>query len=54
MIDNITPHRSSEYDSKVRKTIPFYEHFHMETINLVKTVNPGVKKWLDTGCGTSI
>ena len=52
MIDNITPHRSSEYDSKVRKTIPFYEHFHMETINLVKTVNPGVKKWLDTGCGT--
>jgi tRNA (cmo5U34)-methyltransferase len=52
MIDNITPHRSSEYNDKVKKTIPFYENFHLETINLVQTINPGVKKWLDNGCGT--
>ncbi|MDP3012008.1 MAG: class I SAM-dependent methyltransferase [Candidatus Hydromicrobium sp.] len=52
MIDNKTPHRSSEYDLKVRKTIPFYEFFHEETINLIKTIKPNVKKWLDTGCGT--
>jgi len=52
MIDNKTPHRSSEYDIKVRKTIPFYEFFHEETISLIKTINPNVKKWLDTGCGT--
>ena len=52
MIDNKTPHRSSEYDCDVRKTIPFYEFFHEETINLIKTINPNVKKWLDTGCGT--
>jgi len=51
MIDNIIPHRSSEYDSKVKKTIPFYENFHLETINLVQTIDPNVKKWLDTGSG---
>ena len=52
MSDNKTPHKSSEYDCKVRKTIPFYEFFHEETINLIKTIKPNVKKWLDTGCGT--
>ena len=50
--DNKTPHKPSEYDCKVIKTIPYYECFHQETINLVKTIKPGVKKWLDTGCGT--
>jgi len=50
--DNKTPHRSPEYDEKVRKTIPFYKCFHLQTIDLVKTIKPDVKKWLDTGCGT--
>jgi tRNA (cmo5U34)-methyltransferase len=50
--NNKTPHKSSEYDEKVRKTIPFYECFHHQTIDLVKTIKPGVKKWLDAGCGT--
>jgi tRNA (cmo5U34)-methyltransferase len=50
--DNKTPHKSSEYDIKVRRTIPFYECFHQQAIDLIKTVNPDVKKWLDTGCGT--
>ncbi len=49
--DNATPHSSGEYDEKVRKTIPFYDAFHDETIELVKAVgNPAL--WLDTGCGT--
>jgi tRNA (cmo5U34)-methyltransferase len=52
MSDNKTPHKPSEYDYDVRKTIPYYECFHQETISLVKTINPGVKRWLDTGCGT--
>jgi len=52
MSDNETPHKSSEYDEKVRKTIPFYKCFHLQTIDLVKTIKPDVKKWLDTGCGT--
>jgi len=50
--DNKTPHKSSEYDIKVGKTLPFYECFHLQTIDLVKIVKPDVKKWLDTGCGT--
>jgi tRNA (cmo5U34)-methyltransferase len=51
-VDNTTPHNSSEYDEKVRKTIPFYECFHDETVDLVKTLKPDVRVWLDTGCGT--
>jgi hypothetical protein len=45
-VNNKTPHESSEYDSGVRKTIPFYECFHEETINLIKTINPNVKNGL--------
>lgn len=52
IVNNKTPYESSEYDSEIRKTIPFYECFHEETINLIKNINPNVKKWLDTGCGT--
>jgi len=51
-MDNITPHSSEEYDEKVRKTIPYYENFQKETIDLIKTVKPECKFWLDTGCGT--
>ncbi len=50
--DNTTPHQSSEYDYKVRRTIPFYETMHQEAVDLVKTVRPDVACWLDTGCGT--
>ncbi len=52
MLDNATPHKSSEYDWKVRQTIPFYETMHRETIDVVKTIRLDVKSWLDTGCGT--
>jgi len=51
-VDNTTPHKSSEYDKNVRETIPFYESFHSETIDLVKSLKPDTKIWLDTGCGT--
>lgn len=51
-MDNKTPHRSSEYDVSVKKTIPFYQCFHQQTVDLVKTIKPGARKWLDTGCGT--
>lgn len=52
MNDNKTAHMAKEYDGKVRITIPNYEFFHSETIDLVKTVIPEPEKWLDTGCGT--
>ncbi len=50
--DNTTPYKACEYDKNVRQTIPFYELFHAETIDLVKSLKPQVKIWLDTGCGT--
>jgi tRNA (cmo5U34)-methyltransferase len=50
--DNTTPHGAEEYDSKVRQTIPLYECIHGETIDLVRTIQPEVALWLDTGCGT--
>jgi len=50
--NNTTPHKACEYDEKVRKVIPYYEVFHSETIDLIKTLKPDVKTWLDTGCGT--
>ena len=50
--DNTTPYKSCDYDVNVRKTIPFYEQFHYETIDLVKSFKPDVKIWLDTGCGS--
>jgi tRNA (cmo5U34)-methyltransferase len=50
--DNATAHISAEYDEKVRTTIPYYDCFHLETINIVKAAGIVPKTWLDTGCGT--
>ena len=33
--------------------MPFYDVIQSETVDLVRTVKPDVKQWLDTGCGTS-
>lgn len=52
MKDNTTSQAASSYDANVMKTIPRYELFHSETLELVKTINPTPKTWLDTGCGT--
>jgi tRNA (cmo5U34)-methyltransferase len=51
-MDNLTAHKASEYDQKVRQTIPFYDTIHAEIIRLVKLIKPEVKCWVDTGCGT--
>jgi tRNA (cmo5U34)-methyltransferase len=51
-IDNPTAHASAEYDSQVGKTIPYYDAFHHETINLVAAYNPQAHVWVDTGGGT--
>ena len=50
--DNSTAHISTYYDRQVKNTIPYYECFHKETINLVKVAKNNPKVWLDTGCGT--
>ena len=40
------------YNSVVRQIMPFYDTVHSETVDLVKTIKPDVKQWLDGGCGT--
>jgi tRNA (cmo5U34)-methyltransferase len=50
--DNTTPHSAKAYDDQVRKTLPYYDYFHIETINLIKATHQQPRKWLDTGCGT--
>ena len=50
--DNSTPLPASVYDAQIRKTIPYYDRFHEETINLIKAMSISPKVWLDTGCGT--
>ena len=52
--DNSTPHTSTDYDKQILNTIPYYDKFHAETINLISTYNPEPKIWLDTGCGTGL
>ena len=50
--DNTTPHNSLDYDRQVRQTIPYYETIQRETVDITRMLTPGVKCWLDTGCGT--
>ncbi|MGF7117831.1 class I SAM-dependent methyltransferase [Methanobacterium oryzae] len=50
--DNASAHLSKEYDSKIHSTIPYYENFHQEIINLIKSMDIESNTWLDTGCGT--
>ncbi len=50
--DNSSSHSSEVYDLQITDTIPYYESFHDETLNMVKTILNEPKIWLDTGCGT--
>jgi tRNA (cmo5U34)-methyltransferase len=50
--DNATPHTSETYDQQVRRTLPYYDCFHEETLNLIKASVMAPATWLDTGCGT--
>lgn len=50
--DNLTPLSSGDYDSNIHNTIPYYNQFHEETINLIKSMDIEPIMWMDTGCGT--
>ena len=52
MKDNTTPFSAEEYDSKIERSMPFYNCFHDYVIDTVKAINMTPKEWLDTGCGT--
>lgn len=49
---NVTPHKAANYDDAIKKSVPFYDTYFLETFDLVKCFCPDVRTWLDTGCGT--
>jgi tRNA (cmo5U34)-methyltransferase len=51
-INSATSFIPEVYENVVRQMMPFYDVFQAEVVDLVKTVKPDVKQWLDTGCGT--
>ena len=53
-MDNLTAYNASEYDGRIRQTIPFYETIHSEVLRLVRLARPDTTCWVDTGCGTGI
>lgn len=52
MKDNKSAFASSEYDRKIKQTLPYYDEFYKEIIELVKVFHRSAVRWLDVGCGT--
>lgn len=52
MNDNRSAFSADEYDRKIKMTIPFYEEFYKQVIDIVKVYFDIPVKWLDIGCGT--
>ena len=52
MNDNISAFNSIEYDNKIKQTLPYYDDFYKQIIELVKIFNNSAVRWLDVGCGT--
>lgn len=50
--DNTTPHMASQYNMQIQKTIPYYDTFHEQTIDLIEMYKSRPLKWLDIGSGT--
>lgn len=50
--DNQSSYNSFEYDGKITTTLPYYEEFHRQVIDVIRVMNFNKVKWLDTGCGT--
>jgi tRNA (cmo5U34)-methyltransferase len=49
--DNKSAFYSSNYAKNIIRTIPYYNIFNLEIIDLVKAYRPTPRVWLDTGCG---
>lgn len=52
MNDNVSAFNAVEYDGKIKYTLPYYEEFYKQVIDVVKTYNANSLTWLDVGCGT--
>lgn len=52
MNDNKSAFSSSDYDKEIIQTLPYYEQFYEQVIELVQAFNHNAVRWLDIGCGT--
>lgn len=52
MNDNKSAFSSTEYDRKIKQTLPYYDELYEQVIELVKLFNHNTVRWLDIGCGT--
>lgn len=51
-MDNASAFLSSEYDQEIKRTLPFYESFYEQVIDVVNVHFETELTWLDVGCGT--
>lgn len=51
-MDNTSAFHTSEYDEKIKMTLPYYEEFYKQIIDIVKIQFNKPLRWLDAGCGT--
>lgn len=47
-----TAFSSREYDRKIKQTLPYYEEFYKQIIDVVRCHFDNQISWLDVGCGT--
>lgn len=52
MKDNQSAFHSSSYDRKIKETLPYYDEFYEQVIELVQIFHHAAVSWLDIGCGT--
>ena len=52
MNDNKSAFSASAYDRKIKQTLPYYDVFYEQVIDLVKILKHNAVRWLDIGCGT--
>ncbi|MEZ3470582.1 MAG: hypothetical protein K1W40_19975, partial [Schaedlerella sp.] len=44
--------QAEEYDKKIRQTLPFYDAFYEQILDILKAAGKEHVSWLDIGCGT--
>jgi tRNA (cmo5U34)-methyltransferase len=52
-MDNTTPHKASDYEAEVVRTIPFHDEMLRTAVDVVLAAHGALRdlRWLDTGCG---
>lgn len=52
MSDNKSAFDSNQYNKKIRQTLPYYDEFYKQVIELIQSFHYQNISWLDVGCGT--